>query len=303
VAVLSEGAWRKYFAADPNIVNRTIQVDGQVRTVIGVAPKRFAWFTGSVWIPDQSNFVTPANPRGDRYMQGRLRKGVPIARANAELAATGKRLQAAYPALYPKKMQVRGVYSIDDLVGPPFRVTLYTLAGAVFMLLLIACSNVANMLLSRATARYREIGVRMALGAGRLRIVRQLLIEALLLAAGGAAVRSASPTVACARCKRVLPPNGDGRNVYRGSRDSVSPLGYVSSVTPVENIISTAARTPVFVRSVRVAVVDLMPHSTNRRQSLLASYHAPDWVLCGWRSRRSPFCNSRACPESAPDCR
>ena len=65
----------------------------------------------------------------------------------------------------------------------------------------------------------------------------------------------------------------------------------------------TAARTPVFVRSVQVAVVDVMPHSTNRRQSLHASYHAPDWVLCGWRSRRSPFCNWRACLESAPDCR
>jgi putative ABC transport system permease protein len=207
VAVLSEGAWRKYFAADPNIVNRSIQVDGQVRTVIGVAPKRFAWFGGSVWIPDQSNFVTPTNVRGDRYMQGRLRKGVQIARANAELAATGKRLQAAYPVLYPNKMQVRGVYCIDDLVGPPFRFTLYTLAGAVFMLLLIACSNVANMLLSRATARYREIGMRMALGAGRLRIVRQLLIEALLLAAGGAAMGSAIAYGGVRALQMVLPPN------------------------------------------------------------------------------------------------
>lgn len=207
VAVLSEGTWRNYFAADPNIVNRTIQVDGQVRTVVGVAPERFAWFVGAMWIPDQNNFVTPSSPRGDRWMQGRLRKGVQIARANAELTATGKRLQAAYPALYPKKMQVRGVYCIDDLVGPPFRFTLYTMTGAVFMLLLIACSNVANMLLSRATARYREIGVRMALGAGRLRIVRQFLIEALLLAAGGAAMGSAIAYGGVRALQTVLPPN------------------------------------------------------------------------------------------------
>ena len=207
VTVLSEGAWRTYFAADPNIVNRAVQVDGQVRTVIGVAPKRFAWFMGDVWIPDQSNFVTPANARGERWMQGRLRKGVPIARANAELTATGMRLQAAYPALYPKNMQVRGVYCIDDLVGPPFRFMLYTLTGAVFLLLLIACSNVANMLLSRATARYREIGVRMALGAGRLRIVRQLLVEALLLAAGGAAMGSVLAYGGVRALQMVLPPN------------------------------------------------------------------------------------------------
>ncbi len=207
VAVLSEATWRQYFAGDPNVVNRTIQVDGQVRTVIGVAPKRFAWFSGSLWIPDQSHFVTPANVRGDRYMQGRLRKGVPIARADAELAAIGKRLQAAYPVLYPKKTQVRGVYCIDDLVGPSFRLTLYTLAGAVLLLLLIACSNVANMLLSRATARYREIGVRMALGAGRLRILRQLLIEALMLAAGGAAMGSAIAYGGVRALQMVLPPN------------------------------------------------------------------------------------------------
>ena len=207
VAVLSEGAWRRYFAADPNIVNRTILVDRQVRTVIGVAPKRFAWFMGDVWIPDQSGFVTPANPGGNRWMQGRLRKGVQIARANAELTAVGRRLQAVYPKLYPKNMQVRGVYCIDDLVGPPFRFTLYTLTGAVLLLLLIACSNVANMLLSRATARYREIGVRMALGAGRMRIVRQLLVEALLLAAGGAAMGSLFAYGGVEALQRVLPPN------------------------------------------------------------------------------------------------
>jgi predicted permease len=207
VAVLSEGAWRKVFAADPGAVDRTITVDRQVRTVIGVAPKRYAWFKGDVWIPDQAGFVTPANPGGLRWMQGRLRPGVSIARANAELTAIGKRLQAGDPKMYPKNMQVRGVYCIDDLVGPPFRFTLYMLAGAVFMLLLIACSNVANMLLSRATARYREIGVRMALGAGRMRIVRQLLVEALLLAAGGAAAGLAIAYGGVRALQMVLPPN------------------------------------------------------------------------------------------------
>jgi putative ABC transport system permease protein len=207
VAVLSENAWRKFFAADPAVVNQNIMLNQQVRTVIGVAPKRFAWFTGDFWIPGENGFVTPTNPGGLRYMQARVRPGVPIARVNAELTAVGKRLRAANPGQYPKNIQVRGIYCIDDLVGPPFRLTLYMLSGAVFMLLLIACSNVANMLLSRATARYREIGVRMALGAGRMRIVRQLLVEALLLAAGGAAMGSAIAYGGVRALQLVLPPN------------------------------------------------------------------------------------------------
>ncbi len=207
VAVLSEGAWLKYFGADPAIVNRNILLDGQARTVIGVAPKRFSWFNGDVWIPERANFVTAANTKGERYLLARLRPGVSIVRANQELTATGKRLQAAMSARYPKNMQVRGVYCIDDLVGPPFRITLYTLTGAVFMLLLIACSNVANMLLSRAAARYREIGVRMALGAGRMRIVRQLLVEALLLAAGGVLMGSVFAYAGVRALQLVLPPN------------------------------------------------------------------------------------------------
>jgi putative ABC transport system permease protein len=178
VAVLSEPAWRKYFGADPAAIGRTITLDHRRRTVIGVVPKRYAWWTADVWVPQQGVEVDGT----ELALQGRLKPGVRIEQANEQLTAIGARLKAIYPERYPKRFQARRVYCIDDIVHAPFRRTLYTLLGAVGFLLLIACSNAANMLLSRATARQREISLRMAIGAGRLRIVRQLVIESALLA-------------------------------------------------------------------------------------------------------------------------
>ena len=119
--------------------------------------------------------------------QARLKPGVNLQQAEADISVIAQRLAQVYPKNYPKKFTVKVVSWVDSLVGR-FRRTLYTLAAAVGLLLLIACTNVANMLLARATAREKEMAIRSSLGASRTRLVRQLLIESFLLALAGAAV-------------------------------------------------------------------------------------------------------------------
>src|SRR5262249_13675156 len=117
--------------------------------------------------------------------QARLKPGVTIQQARADVEVIARRLAQIYPDNYPKNFNVQIISWVDSIVGP-FRKTLYTIAAAVGLLLLIACSNVANMLLARATAREKEMAIRSSLGASRGRLTVQLLIESLLLALGGA---------------------------------------------------------------------------------------------------------------------
>jgi hypothetical protein len=125
----------------------------------------------------------------DRYFrfQARLKDGVTLEQASAQLDAIGHRFAPTRPRDYPERFVVYAESFVDSIIGP-FRTTLYTMAAAVALLLLIACTNVANMLLSRAAGREQEMAVRAALGASRTRLVRQLLVESLLLAVAGAAI-------------------------------------------------------------------------------------------------------------------
>jgi predicted permease len=120
-------------------------------------------------------------------LQARLKPGVTLQQAEAEIEVVARRVAKSYPKLYPEQWKVQVVSLVDQQIGP-FRTTLYTLAAAVALLLLIACGNVANMLLTRATSREREMAIRASLGANRARLVRQLLVESLVLAVAGAAV-------------------------------------------------------------------------------------------------------------------
>ena len=187
VCVLSHKTWVKHFGADAAVVGRVLTLNGVPTTVVGVMPPRFTKLAADLYRPIALNRADPALARRVFLFQARLKPGVTLAQASADLDALAHRRAQAFPKDYPEKFDVFAISWVDSIVGQ-FRTTLYTMAAAVGLLLLIACFNVAIMLLARATARGREMAVRASLGARRSRLIRQLLLESLLLAVSGAAV-------------------------------------------------------------------------------------------------------------------
>jgi putative ABC transport system permease protein len=182
--VLSDGLWKRRFGQDPRIVGKTIALDGNSYTVIGVAPARFSFpDRPEVWIPlvFSSDDVNPEG-RGSHWMGiiGRLAPNVTVAQATSELATITRRLEQQYPE--SNTGMSGAVIPMQEYMVGDVRPALYVMLGAVAFVLLIACANVANLLLVRAASRESEMAVRTALGAGAWRIVRQLVIESVLLA-------------------------------------------------------------------------------------------------------------------------
>lgn len=205
VGVLSHQAWIAKFGADPGILGRMVQIDGKPLTIIGIMPQHFGWNNADIWAPDRADFSDPNPMERGFWLQGRLKSGVSLEQAQAQLNVIAKRLATLYPKRYPKKFTIKVLTVIDWVVGK-FRAVLYTLFGAVALLLLIACCNVANMLLSRATVREREIAIRAALGATRIQILRQLLVESSILSLAGGVLGIAFAYAGTGALTRIMPP-------------------------------------------------------------------------------------------------
>ena len=206
VAVISEGLWRRRFGADPAIVGSSIVLNAQPFTVIGIVPSTFAFFSGTeVYLPITYYPNNAGLTRKDHsmFVVGRLRPGVTLAAADAEMRTIGARLAEQFPT--ENAGSGAHVESLHTLLVGDVRAPLYIVMGAVTLLLCIACANVANLQLSHAVARRREMSVRSALGAGRWRLARQLLTESVILSALGGLLGVAVAYGGVALLIKILP--------------------------------------------------------------------------------------------------
>lgn len=209
VVVLGYGLWQRRFGASSNIVGQMVEIDGAQAQVVGVMPERFQFpdQAAQVWRPTLAGEAEKnKRDRGFWRVIGRLKAGVTLAQTQTEMNLIAERLAQAYPDSN-KDLGVNVVPFQLQLTGRNVRLALWVLFGAVVFVLLIACTNVANLMLARSLAREREMAIRMALGAGRMRLMRQLLTESTLLALLAGAVGLFIARFGLPLLLRFSPPN------------------------------------------------------------------------------------------------
>jgi putative ABC transport system permease protein len=218
VVMLSDRLWRERYGGDPNLVGRAISVNGENRTVIGIVPLEVGFANDrDVWEPLT---LDPAHEdRGNHMIEvlGRLKAGVSVGRAEGELRGLAAQLEREFPKSN-KDWRARMVPVLDWIVDRTTRTALVVLMATAGLLLLIACINVANLLLARASSRVQEFGIRRALGAGGARLARQLIAESLVLASAGGAAGLAVALAATRGLRAIL-----SQNTPRASEISLDP--------------------------------------------------------------------------------
>jgi len=206
VAILSENYWRNRFGADPNLIGRGISLSGVEHTVVGIMPAALQMPAGTnIWVPRA--IVPKQESRGNHVITviGRLRPGFTLQQADAELTSIARQLEKEFPESN-RDWGIRTASFYDWVIPEQLRQSLTLLLGAVGMLLLIACANVANLLLSRSSVRQREIAIRLAIGASRRRVIRQLMTESTVLAFAGGALGVLLAYWSIAVVRTNLPP-------------------------------------------------------------------------------------------------
>src|SRR4029079_28727 len=206
VVVLGYRFWQRQFGRDPGVLGRHLRLNDSVRTVIGVMPKRFMWRGADVYIP--TRFQRGQIVEGVRsvHLLGRLQPAVTSAQAEADLTPIIEDLRKQQPNEFPQQFRV-SLLPFTETFPSGITGDIWVLFGAVAFLLLIACANVSNLMLSKAAARQKEMGVRVALGASRGRLVRQLLTESLLLALIAGAIGSVLAFAGLPAILALVPPN------------------------------------------------------------------------------------------------
>jgi len=217
-AVISDGLWRRAYGADPNVVGRTLRLDNDPVTIIGVLPPGFR-HPGPTVSGDAEVFAAfggtgepfPTPARGTRILGngiGRLKPGLTVAQAQARLTAMAAQLRRDFPGDYPPQTQwTIEIQPLQETLVGNVRPMLLVLLGAVILIVLIVSLNIANLLLARASTRQHEIAVRLALGAGRGRLIRQMLTESMLLSLVGGAAGVATAGATLGVILRFVPPN------------------------------------------------------------------------------------------------
>ena len=210
LVILSHSLWKTKFGGDPQVVGRMIALNGVNRLVVGVMPAGFSFPSPQVqlWVPARLDPSNVEDYLGGDYVPliARLRAGATVAQAQGEVRAITAQLDSMFPWPMPRNwnMDSRLISLQEDIVGDVRR-KLLVLLSSVCIVLLVACTNVASLLLARASARRKEMALRAALGAGRFRIIRQLLTESVLLAASGGALGLALAVAALSVFRSVLP--------------------------------------------------------------------------------------------------
>jgi predicted permease len=225
VAVLGYDLWQSHFGGDRQIVGRTIQLNGEPYTVAGILPAGFhSTPEAAVWISLQAD---PASTNQGHYLlvSARLKPGVSLETAQAEMKIVGEQFRRANPKWMDKDEGVAVQRMIDGLVRDA-KMPLYVLLGAVGLVLLIACANVANLLLARAAGRQREMAIRAAIGASRVKVLRQLLTESVLLAGIGAALGFVLGSWGVRALLFLVPGNIPRLTAANGAQAVIPPLDW-----------------------------------------------------------------------------